>query len=405
MAHLLQSAHRIFRQKDFAVLLAASFVLGLAYSFVIPFMSIFGMKEAQMPPMWFGVFMTVTSLAAVFSSTILSRWSDVSMSRKSVLLIGGSCGTLGYGGYAFLRDFGSLVLVGAIFLGTAAVCFGQIFALARDLLNRSDVPQSDIPLYMNVFRLFFALAWTVGPALAAWVMASYSFRGTFLAASGLFALFSFTVAVFVPRLPPSPEAHEAARAVPLSRVFQVPGLTAHLVGFTLYFVCSTMGMMNLPLLILDSLGGSETEVGWAYSVAPVFEIPLMFALGLVATRRDHSWIIRIGILVAAAYYGALAFVEAPFQVYPLQVLSAFVVAVMSGVAITFFQNFLPHQTGSSTNLYATASRIGSTLGYLLFGIVAQHLGQRGIFLLCSALTLVSFCVLYLARPARRLAPS
>src|SRR5690606_42055807 len=37
-------------------------------------------------------------------------------------------------------------------------------------LSRSEVPERDAPFYMNIFRLFFALAWTVGPACAAWTM-------------------------------------------------------------------------------------------------------------------------------------------------------------------------------------------------------------------------------------------
>lgn len=67
-----------------------------------------------------------------------------------------------------------------------------------------------------------------------------------------------------------------------------------------------------------ALGGGERDVGIAYSIAPVFEL----------------------------------------------LLSAAVVAVMSGVAITFFQNFLPNQAGSATNVYSSSARIGATAGYL-----------------------------------------
>ncbi len=380
------------------VLLWCSLLLGLGYSFVIPFMSIFGTKEVGMSSLSFGLFMTMTSLAAIVVSTFLSRSSDTVLSRKVVLVWGGTAGALGYLGYALVRDYWGLLALGTVLLAIASVCFGQIFAYARDLLGRSEVPHNEIPLYMNVFRLFFALAWTVGPASAAWIMTSYSFRGTFLAAALLFACFTLTVLVAVPDIPPSQEAREAAQSLPLCQILRVPGLALHLLGFALYFACSTMGMMNLPLLIMNSLGGTSVEVGWAYSVAPVFELPLMFAMGVIATRRDHSWLIRLALIVAAAYYAGLALVGSPFQVYPLQVLSAFVVAVMSGVAITFFQNFLPHQSGSSTNLYSIASRVGGTIGYLLFGVATSGLGHRAVFLICSGTTLLSFAILYVARP-------
>ena len=42
---------------------------------------------------------------------------------------------------------------------------------------------------------------------------------------------------------------------------------------------TTIGMMNLPLFILKTLHGDERNVGVAYSVAPMFELPLMLYFG------------------------------------------------------------------------------------------------------------------------------
>src|SRR5690606_39355594 len=80
--------------------LVLGIVLGLAYSFVGPFMSLFGTKEVGFNSLEFGLFMTVTSLAAVVLSSLVARWSDVRKSRRSTLLMSGLAGTLGYLGYA-----------------------------------------------------------------------------------------------------------------------------------------------------------------------------------------------------------------------------------------------------------------------------------------------------------------
>ena len=63
-----------------------------------------------------------------------------------------------------------------------------------------------------------------------------------------------------------------------------PDLLCYFSAFVLVFVCSTMGMMNLPLMILSTLGGTQQQVGIAYSVAPVFELPFMVVFGLLASR-------------------------------------------------------------------------------------------------------------------------
>ena len=158
-----------------------------------------------------------------------------------------------------------------------------------------------------------------------------------------------------------------------------------------------MGMMNLPLLLLSELRGGERAVGIAYAVAPVFELPFMFYFGALATRIRHERLVLSAMLLAVAYYAGLSLARAPEYVYVLQVASAAIVAVMSGVAITFFQRFLPEQTGTATNLYSSASRVGSMLGYLTFGAVADSLGHRAVFRLAVGATLVSATIVHSAR--------
>jgi SET family sugar efflux transporter-like MFS transporter len=385
-----------WRTPGVAPILALSLLLGLAYSFVLPFMSLFGTREVGMSPFGFGVFMTLTSASSVLLSTWLARWSDTRVSRRKVLLVGGVTGALGYVGYGLCRDVSTLTLCGVIFLGLSSVTFGQVFALARDTLQQGGVELSKLPLYMNLVRLFFALAWTVGPALGAALVAR-SFRVAFFAAAGVFVAFTLLVAVFVPGRPPSETSKRAASALPLRVALQNPALLANFAAFALFFGCSTMGMMNLPLLLMHDLGGGEHQIGIAYTVAPVVELPFMFYFGALATRVRHERLVLFAMLLAAGYYAGLALAGAPGHVYVLQVASAAIVAVMSGVAITFFQRFLPDQAGSATNLYSSSSRVGSMLGYLVFGAVAGSLGHRAVFLLSVGATLVSASIVYVFR--------
>jgi SET family sugar efflux transporter-like MFS transporter len=105
-------------------------------------------------------------------------------------------------------------------------------------------------------------------------------------------------------------------------------------------------------------------------------------------------------MLALVYYGLLAFVREPWQIYPLQVLSAAITAVVGGIAITFFQNFLPDQPGTATNLYSTAGRIGSTVGYLAFGALASAFGNRAVFGACAGLSALALVILFAFRERR-----
>jgi SET family sugar efflux transporter-like MFS transporter len=406
MQRVLVPARKLLTHPGFFVILGCNLLLGLAYSFVAPFMSMFGTLEVGMRPMTFGLFMTLTSFSAVIVSTLLAHWSDTHISRRAMLLIGSGSGLLGYVGYAFVRDVRWLTLIGTTILAVSSITFSQLFAYAREALGRSDVPEKETPLYMNVFRLIFSLAWTAGPAVAAWVMVLYSFRGMFLVAAAMFGLLTLTVWRWVPVSQPA-MASRAAH-IPLLRVLRRPDLLAYFLGFVLIFAAGTISMMNLPLLVLQTLGGNARQVGVIYSLGPVFELPLLFYFGLLATRGDHGRVIRIGVVIAVAYYALLTLVHAPWQIYPLQILGAAATAVSAGVAITFFQNYLPGQAGTATNLYASAQRIGSMVGYLLFGALDTALGHRAVCGACSSLcavTLALFLVLHRRTPAVSACPA
>jgi SET family sugar efflux transporter-like MFS transporter len=396
MEKILAPFRILLRKRDLCIVLVCNLLLGLALSFVTPFYSMFGTIEVGMSNWTFGVFMTITSVAGIIMSTLLARWSDTRFSRKSVLLLGCAAGVVGYGGYAYIRSVLWLTVFGSVGIGLSSVVFAQVFAYGREALDRHGIPSEDAPLYMNIYRLTLSLAWTVGPGVAAWVMIRYSYRGIFLVCAGLFAVFLAAVWIFLPSLPPSGAAK--SNPVPLRSLLRRADLLCYFAAFVLVFVCMTMGMMNLPLMILQSLGGSEKQVGIAYSVAPFFELPLLFLFGLAAAKGAKSGpMIRLGVIIGVAYYFLLSRVNAPWQIYLLQILSAAMIAVLSGIAITFFQNYIPNQPGTSTNLYTNANRIGSTAGYLCYGSLASAFGHRAVFLVCTGVCGAAFLLLWLAR--------
>ena len=387
----------LVRTRELRILLLCNCVLGMAQSFVTPFLSLFGTQEVKLSLGMFGVFMTANAVLNITLSTLLSHRSDTTYSRRSLLLVSSLAGAVGYVGYAFVRDPWLLFVLGGAILGVASLAFSQLFACARELVERSELPKREAPLYMNVFRMAFALAWTVGPAIAAFTLKALSFVGLFLGAASLYLTLFFLILSFVQD--DAPAARAPVAAARLRDVLARRDVLLWFLALTLMLGAHAMSITNMSLLVLRALGGSESQVGVIFSLAPVFELPLMLYVGLLATRVRTERLIRASMLIAAVYFIGLSLVQTPAQIYPLQALSAAVVSVTSGVAITFFQNKLPHQLGAATNLYANAARIGSTSSYLTFGFVASHFGHRGTAFACAllalaALTLTAFAAAY-----------
>jgi MFS transporter, SET family, sugar efflux transporter len=161
--------------------------------------------------------------------------------------------------------------------------------------------------------------------------------------------------------------------------------------------------MNLPLLLTKELGGDESHVGIAFAIGPIAEMPLMLWFGRLAARGHQVTVIRFGVLIGVVYFLALMFVEAPLHVYPLQLLNAAAIAVTMSVAIPYFQDLLPGQTGVATSIYTSSYSLGCLLGYFSFGVLVSSLGHRGIVLICAGLGALSFGVLMIFQRRREAA--
>lgn len=389
-------ARSILVQPGFAGLLGSAFALGLGFSFVSPYLSLWGTKEVGMTPKAFGMFMTTTSLCAILVATTLARWSDTHLPRKGMLLLGGMGGMLGYLGYAFIRDTRVLLAIGCTILALGALCFSQLFAYTREHYYDRQIPGVAPGFLMSVVRVCFSIAWTAGPSIGAWMMVEHGFEGLFLGASALYLVFMLGILRFVPYEPRTSHVREAVRE-PVWRVLTRGHMVAAVIAFLLVFAAHTMNAMNLPLMLTDVLGATGVQVGIAFGIGPLVEIPLMLWFGLLAGRGHSLALIRFGAVITVLYFVLLNRAQEPWHVFVAQALHGASFAIISNVGIMFFQDLVPGQPGLATTAFANAANVGNLLGFFTFGSLVQSLGNRGLFLASATLTLGMAVIVLLYR--------
>lgn len=397
MRDLFARSHLIFRQPGFVGVLGLAFVLGLGSSFVSPFLSLWGTQEIGMRPLVFGFYMTAISLSAIIVATTLARWSDTHVPRKVMLLLGSTGGVLGYTGYAFVRDPRILVGIGATVLALAAVCFSQLFAHTRERFFAAAIPGVPPAFLTSMVRMGFSLAWTAGPTMGSWIQGSLGFRGLFLGAATLFLLFLLGVVAFVPFAHPQPHARAAIRE-PVWRVLTRGDIFAVFLAFLFIYAAHTINMMNLPLVITGLLGGTGRDVGVAFGIGPLAELPLILWFGVLASRGHQLGLIRFGAAATAVYFLLLTLARQPWQVFPIQILHGLSFAVISNVAILFFQDLVPGQPGLATTIFTNAANLGNLIGYLSFGTLLQPFGHRGMFVVSATLSTAMLVIMLRYRP-------
>ena len=406
------SGRRLLHAPAFAGLLLTNVVLGLTSSFIAPFGSLWATGEIGMSARMLGTFMTINSLSAIAIGTVLGRWSDSHISRRTLLLLGASAGALGNVGYAFVRDPVLLTAIGSSALALAAMNFAQLFAHVREEIARHE--GADATFLMGVLRACYALAWTVGPNLGAALKAGFGYRGLFLATAGFFVVLIGCVLGFVQRRPrsavlrdeaaPARDPSEAGASAWSAWGLGQPGVLAHCLAFGLMFSAFTLNGLNLPLFLKQS-GADENAIATAFAISPLCEIAFMVGFAHVAARGHQRAVIVLGTTAAVCYFVALRFVTEPWHVYPLQVLNASAVAVVTSVAIPYFQDLLPRQAGIATSLYSGALKAGALIGFATFGLAGSRLDARGLFLACAGLATVTVTLIVLATPRARALPA
>jgi SET family sugar efflux transporter-like MFS transporter len=343
------------------------------------------------------VYMALSAVSGVVVTTWLGKLSDRGLGHKRAILLSLGCALIGHAAMSQLRGFGGLLVNTVIFLSVGRAAFSQTFSLARARFEADGV--KDLTLATNALRMFFSLAWVIGPAFGAVAVAEVHFSGLFLIAAGLFALVALLV------LPLDASRADLAFGGKRTAVLQYmrrPDVAAMTAGFALLFMSANLNTTVLPLYVVDTLHGPKSAVGWVFGTAAALELPLMLGTALVASRLGKPRMLVVAAAIYGAYFLAMVAAGRPWQLYPVQVLSALVISVVMGLGLSFFQDLLPGEPGVSTALYANAMTLGSVLSGSVFAAAAGTWGNRGLLLVCAG---CSFAACLLLIYAGRRAPA
>ncbi|GAB2957953.1 sugar efflux transporter [Saccharothrix stipae] len=370
--------------RSFVPLLSVSLLTGVGYALAGPFLSLFLIKEVGAGPVAVGAFLLISALGSMLVSTVIGRFSDSRAVRRTLLAVAGASGALSWVLFAVFRDYWLLLVVSITFFAIASSQIPQMYAYARQLLERSGSARA--PLAMSGLRTTMSIAWVGGPPLGALLIAGGGFTGLFGVSAAVYALGVVVILVWLPRLGPA--------AAPTGEVARESGLRREVVlaalGFVLLQCATSVGVVAMPLFVTEDLGGTTRDAGLVLGLCAALEIPLMLGFGALAVRMNHRVLVLAGGAVAPVYYAVMLGTQATWQVMAAQVLHAVVISAVMGVGISYFQDLAPDRPGYASTLYSNTYKTSAMLAGPLLGL-AQHLGYRaayGMGLVMSVLGLV-----------------
>ncbi|WP_309110896.1 sugar efflux transporter [Saccharothrix sp.] len=378
MAHVSALAAR-----PFVPLLTVSLLSGVGYALAFPFMSLFLVKELGASPFATGAFLLCGALSSLVVSTLVGRLSDARAVRRNIMIIASIAGGVGYGLFAVIRTYWLLLLVSVALLSVASALMPQLFAYARQVLERTGSTRASLAI--SALRTMMSVSWVGGPPLAAVLIDISGFTGLYGAAA-VICLLGAGVTAFTLTEPGSAEPTESTTdgTGPRREIAFAAAAFALLQGAT------SVGVVAMPLYITDVLRGSTSDAGLVLGLCAALEIPLMLAFGALGMRIELRRIVLAGGVVAPAYYGVMLTTSTTWQVAAAQVLHATVISAVMGVGITYFQDIAPDRPGYATTMYTNTMKVSGMLSGPLLALSAVF-GYRSAYaigLVMSALGLL-----------------
>jgi SET family sugar efflux transporter-like MFS transporter len=356
-------------------------------------MSLFLTTEIGANPVALGAFLLVTPISALVASTLIGRLSDARAVRRTLLVVGAAAGGLGYALFAVLRNYWVLLAVSATLVAVASSLLPQMFAYARQLLERDGSTKA--PLAISGLRTLISVSWVAGPPVAAVLVEVAGFTGLFAAS----ALFYAVVAVLASTLPELGDT--AAAPVVVEQTGRGPGaeIVFASIAFVLMQGAVALSVMAMPLFVTAELHGTTGDAGLVLGLCAALEIPLMVGFGVLTMKVRHHRLVLIGAVVALSYHSVMLLTTNTWQVMAAQVLSAITISSVMGVGISYFQGLAPERPGYATTLFTNTAVVGTMLAGPFLG-VAQQFGYRYAYAISLTMSVVGLVLILLARPRR-----
>ncbi|MFD0519094.1 sugar efflux transporter [Paractinoplanes durhamensis] len=347
-------------------------VVGLATSFVGPYLALFLADGLHASPLATTAFLAVAPISGVVISWLIGRASDRWPIRRQLLIGAALAGAAGTALTALFQNYWAVLAVTVSLTAIAGALFPQSFAYARQLLQQREPGRAAFGI--SALRTLFSAAWVGGPPLAAVVLAAHGFGWTYGLAAALYLLGALMIVIWLPRVPQpvvgtaEVETHAGPTVRPIT-------LFLIIASFTAVTTASTLNVQAMSLFVSDDLGGSIRQAGLVLGVCAALEIPLMLALGALATRIPIRRLILIGMACAVLYHAIVVVTTSVWVLVAAQALQATVIATVGALSISYVQDMMPDHPGRATTMVTNTFPVSQILAAPLFGL-AQHFGFR-----------------------------
>jgi len=392
---LFSSLTIVWAKPDYRTFFLLLLVSSIGTSASAPLIALYLVDRLHVPLSLVGLYFVCQALPGFVAGVMIGRWSDRWRSRIPIIRVASVSSAIGWVIFAFSPYVWLDYAVAVVFFGLGGAAMGQAFAAVHDVMTRDD--ESQPGLINSAVRTGWSFGFVFGPVLGTMLAAHAGFRIAFLVPAAL----SLANLVLLRGVDIPVVARRDDRAAPEG--FRSNLLLYLFAALTVLVLCGTaIKNSYLPIDVTTHLHGTVGLYGTIVAVSPIVELVAMPLCGILSLRYPLGRLIAIGLGVATVEYFLLSASTALWQIYLIQAMDAWVVAIIMGLGLTYAQRLAPDRAGLVSGTFGSSYGVAIVTGNLIGSAAVPLLGVPHIFFLPTALCAVSLLTfLGIERASRR----
>uniref|UniRef100_A0A7C4KHM3 MFS transporter n=1 Tax=Anaerolinea thermolimosa TaxID=229919 RepID=A0A7C4KHM3_9CHLR len=363
--------------------------IGVNFTFINVFYASKGLTGTQI-----GLITMVAALVGMIGATLWGYLADRT-GQARLIMAGGAIGT---GILALLYPFVTnyylyIPMAGLFALGNSAM-FTLIDSTTLTILGdqREEYGRYRLGGSFGYILTTFSAGFIYEKFGLAWMFPAYTV-----------VMIAFTLSVLrLPVLSAPQTAHEKGGLKAMVR--QPVWIVFTLCVFLVWTAAS--GSINFLGVAMKTMGGSDSLIGIAATMAAVAEIPFMFFSGSIMRRLGQEKMFWISLLGFTARIGLYGLMPAPQWVIGINLLNGPSYVFFWNSAVNYANNIAPDaHKATAQGLFQATTNLASVASAILAGWMFDSLGPSGLFQVLALGCLAAFIIFGISRYTRKPSPA
>lgn len=360
------------------------FLSGVTFATTLPYAAIVGIEQLGMSNATYAALVSAGATVGAVASVLIGYVSDRVPDRRILVLVSSLAGLIGYGLIYLFRNQMSFAIATVFIIPLAVAIFSQSFSFVRAYYGERTPGRAD--LMVSVMRTIFATAWVIVPPAAGIIAAATSVFDVYLATSlAYLAIGAIFIAMMRdPATRVAPPAPKAAAGPKEARKLDV-GTLCGLLAILIVMIAMRLVQLAMPLMIVNDLGGSISDVGVYAGTAALMEIPFMLIWGYAVGRYfSKVAIIAFSAGLLGVYILLVLRAATVMDVLILQVVNGVAASALLSINISYVQDAIKGRIGLSSSLMDVIAILATLGGAALFGTLSVDANYRQVLWAAAA---------------------